>query len=85
MKKRYLIPAAALLVIAAIGAKEPVDDKPLVELRKSYLVSNGSAAVQGEIMESLGNGWYLMRRSQRGGGEVKVNVAGSLFIQEQQD
>ena len=82
MKRNITIGVVIVLAFLTIGAREATIDKKLVEVGKHYLVSNGSAAMQGEILSDLGDGWYLMRRSQRGTGEVRVNVSGAFFIQE---
>jgi hypothetical protein len=83
MKTKIIICLLLTSAVVAIGAKETASEEKLVEVGKSYLISNGSAAMQGEILKDLGRGWYLMRRSQRGAGEIKVNVFEAFFIQEQ--
>lgn len=77
--KTSLALLAVVLAFALVAAKEP--PRPVVEVGKSYVISNGSAAVKGRIVSEVGAGWFRVLRSD-GQGEQSVNVGAAFIVYE---
>ena len=79
MKTKTIL--AAALVAAAVfcvGASNKANGPFTVG--GNYTISNGAAAVKGQVLAEVGGGWVRVKRTD--GRETLVNVANAFFIEE---